>query len=266
MIPPYSGSEKFINVLQSFNPVSIEEIDCVRLMNRIETKYIIPVKEINSLLETLSGKYHILESKTNRIFPYSTTYFDTKDYLFYNQHIRGELHRHKIRYRKYDFTGESFLEIKKKTNKGRTIKWRVPNSYSVDYFDDEANMLLAKYSPVNSRLINPVLLSSFSRVTLINSEFKERITVDFNISFNELNNGNKIDMPFLTIVELKKDAHNHTGPFTRAVRDMNIHPTGFSKYCIGNALLNNSLKRNMLKPKILSLKRINNEHNGFCNS
>lgn len=266
MIPQNNAISYFTNTLQAFNPISMEDIDCFRLMNRVETKYVIPVGNINSLLDTLGREYQVLESKDNRVFPYSTTYLDTKDYLFYNQHIRGQLNRYKIRYRKYEFTGESFLEIKKKTNKGRIVKWRIPNYFSADSFDNEANMLLSEHSPVDARLIKPVLLSSFSRVTLINTEFKERITIDYDISFKELNNGDKIDMPFLAIAELKKDGHNHSGPFIRTVRDMNIHPTGFSKYCIGNALLNDSLKKNILKPKILSLKKIKNEHTGFCNS
>jgi len=265
MIPHNTSNSNLKNALQAFDPISMEEIDCVRLMNRVETKYLVPARVINTLLDFLCREYHILESKDNRVFPYSTTYFDTKDYLFYNQHIRGQLDRYKIRYRKYEFTGESFLEVKKKTNKGRTIKWRISNNFSADSFDNDANILLSKYSPVNSRLIRPVLLSSFSRVTLVNTELKERITIDYDISFNEMINRHKIDMPFLLVAELKKDGHDLSGPFSRTIRDMNIHPTGFSKYCIGSALLNYSLKRNILKPKILSLNRIKNEHNGFFN-
>ena len=78
----------------------------------------------------LSNHYQVLEINNMRILPYSTTYLDTSDYLFYYQHVRGEFERYKLRYRKYEATNESFLEIKKKTNKGRTIKWRIENKLS----------------------------------------------------------------------------------------------------------------------------------------
>jgi hypothetical protein len=266
MILYNNSTSIFDNALQEFDPIGMGDIDCVRLMNRVETKYIVPSREINTLLESLCRNYHILESRKSRVFRYSTTYFDTNEYLFYNQHIRGQLSRYKIRYRKYEFTGESFLEIKKKTNKGRTLKWRTPNHFSENCFDEGAKLLLSEYSPVNAGFLKPVLLSRFSRITLVNTEFKERITIDYDISFSELNKADKAVMPFVAIVELKKDGHNQSGPFISTVRNMNIHPSGFSKYCIGNALLNGYLKKNILKPKILSLIKIKNEHIGFCSS
>ena len=110
------------------NPVSLDAISDVRLMNRIEIKYVFSTSKLTDLVALLGKHYHVLEICNMRILPYSTTYLDTEDYLFYNQHVRGEFDRHKIRYRKYEATEESFLEIKKKTNKGRTIKWRIADN------------------------------------------------------------------------------------------------------------------------------------------
>jgi hypothetical protein len=53
----------------------------------------------------------------------------------------------------------------------------------------------------------------------------------------------------------------NSSPFSAALRSINIHPVGFSKYCMGNALLNNSLKINALKPNLLLLKKIENGFN-----
>ena len=61
----------------------------------------------------LSVSYKVLEIDMIRSFPYHTTYLDTPDFLFYTQQLRGKLNRHKIRYRRYESTGISFLEIKK---------------------------------------------------------------------------------------------------------------------------------------------------------
>lgn len=263
MIALNKGNSDCLSALNEFIPIGMGEIESFRLMSRIETKFVASATTFNSLIKTLASRYRILERSHTRIFPYTTTYFDTSDYLFYNQHIRGQLNRHKIRYRKYEYTGESFLEIKKKTNKGRTDKWRIPNDFSSGRFDEDANMLLTQHLPVSSLLIRPVLVSNFSRITLINTDLKERITFDYDISFNDLKNGSKINLPYLTIAELKKDVYNHTGPFIGTIRKMNIHPTSFSKYCMGVALLNTSVKKNTLKPKLLSLKRIENEYFGF---
>ena len=106
--------------LSKLNSVSLDSLYSVRLMNRIEIKYVFTIRKLPDLISMLGSHYQVLEIKNMRILPYSTTYLDTSDYLFYSQHVRGEFARYKLRYRKYEATNESFLEIKKKTNKGRT--------------------------------------------------------------------------------------------------------------------------------------------------
>ena len=118
-------SGEIIKALSSLNPIGLEEIGCLKLMSRFDTKYLFSVRKLSDLIDHLEGKYKVLEIGNLRVFPYHTTYMDTPDYLFYNQHVRGELGRHKIRYRIYESTGDSFLEVKKKTNKRRTIKYRL---------------------------------------------------------------------------------------------------------------------------------------------
>ena len=67
-------------------------------------------------------------------------------------------------------------------------------------------------------------------------------------------------MPYLAIVELKKEGYSEYSDFKNLIRQLNIYPTGFSKYCMGSAILNDSLKKNMIKPKLLLLNKIKNEH------
>ncbi|MBK7132569.1 MAG: hypothetical protein IPH69_07020 [Bacteroidales bacterium] len=66
-------------------------------------------------------------------------------------------------------------------------------------------------------------------------------------------------MPYIAIDELKKEGHSASSPFNDNLKNMGIHPTGFSKYCIGSAILNDSLRKNRLKPKLLKLNKIENE-------
>jgi hypothetical protein len=248
------------SVLSKINPVGLDSLSRIRLMNRIEIKYVFSARKLIDLVALLGRHYNVLEIRKMKILPYSTTYLDTEDFLFYNQHVRGEFARHKIRYRLYDATEESFLEIKKKTNKGCTLKWRIENRPSPGYLDPQASGFIMEYLPVSSALLNPSLLNKFTRITLAGIELKERITIDFNISFANPENMELITLPFMAIAELKKEAYSDSSHFKSLVRQLNIHPASFSKYCVGSALLNDSLKKNMIKPKLLLLKKLENEY------
>jgi hypothetical protein len=252
--------------LSAFNPIGLDGIGSVRFMNRFDTKYVFCVSKLTDLINLLGGKYKVLEIADLRVFPYLTTYLDTPDYLFYNQHVTGKLERHKIRYRKYESTGTSFLEIKLKTNKRRTIKWRIVNQLSTGTFDDRANIFLRKHFLFETEVVKPVLINRFTRATLIGLESKERITLDYNILFSSPDNDEHIEMPYLAIAELKKEGYSRNSAFSNLIKQLNIYPAGFSKYCMGSIFLNDSLKQNMLKPKLLFLNKIENEYISSCSN
>ena len=247
--------------LSKLNPVSLDSLYSVRLMNRVEVKYVFNIRKLPDLIRMLAGYYQVLEIKKMRILPYSTTYLDTSDYLFYSQHVRGEFSRYKLRYRTYEATNESFLEIKKKTNKGRTSKWRIENLNNSGSFDSEATCFILKHLPVSPALVRPAIINNFTRITLAGFELNERVTIDFNISFSSMENLREISLPYLAIAELKKDGYSDYSGFKARVKQLNIYPAGFSKYCIGSAMLNDSVKKNMIKPKLLLLNKLENECN-----
>jgi len=247
--------------LSKLKAVSLDSLFSVRLMNRVEIKYVFNIRKLTDLIRMLAGNYQVLEIKNMRMLPYFTTYLDTSDYLFYSQHVRGEFARYKLRYRIYEATDESFLEIKKKTNKGRTSKWRIENINNPGSFDSEATCFINKHLIVNPALVKPAILNNFTRITLAGFESNERITIDFNISFSSTENSREISLPFLAIAELKKDGYSDYSGFRAIVKQLNIYPSGFSKYCIGSALLNDSVKKNMIKPKLLLLNKLENECN-----
>jgi len=259
-------NELIIKSLVKLKPVRLDAMECVRFMNRTDTKYIFPVSKMVTLIENLNGHYKVLEINKLKTQLYSTTYFDTSDYLFYYQHVTGKLQRHKIRFRTYESTGESFLEVKTKTNKNRTIKNRLNINSAADPFDELTDSFIRDYSSVESKLLRPVLLNRFTRTTLISFATIERITLDFNLSFTDVESGARIEMPYLAIAELKKEGRSASSPFNDNLKGMGIYPTGFSKYCIGSAILNDSLRKNRLKPKILKLKKIEDEitHSFTC--
>ena len=173
--------------------------------------------------------------------------------------VTGKLERFKIRYRKYVNSGVSYLEIKKKTIKGRTVKRRIPNSFDSGKFDPQAVCFIEGNTLFDHKLLNPVLTSNFCRTTLVGLKSNERITLDFNISFTDFNN-NGIGLPYLAIAELKKDGFSRASDFSEAMKNLNIRPTGFSKYCTGSVLLHDMPKMNLLKPKLMLLNKIQNDY------
>lgn len=245
--------------LSSFVPIGLNEMDTVSLMNRVETKYVFAYSKLPHLLHQLSQYYKILEIDMLRIFPYHTTYLDTSDFLFYTEHLRGKLNRHKIRYRRYVSTGLSFLEIKKKTNKNRTIKWRIESSLDKYSPDKNAAAFIKVYLPHNFGDIRPVLINGFSRITLIENEFKERITLDYNLTF-ESPDGRISELPFLAIAELKREQHSGQSPFGKIMKQTGIQPNSFSKYCIGSTLIREMPRINILKHNLLLINKIENEY------
>ena len=247
-------------LLGAFIPIGLNEIDEVILMNRVEIKYVFSVKKLPELLNYLSEFYKVLEIDMIRSFPYHTTYLDTYDDLFYTEQVRGKLNRHKVRYRRYESTGQSFLEIKKRTNKNRTVKWRIENKLITDCPDENALAFIQKHSPYSTLDLRSVLINGFTRITLVETELKERITLDYNLSFSSPG-GKNAGLPFLAIAELKRERHSGQSPFGIIMKQIGVHPNGFSKYCMGSVLTREVPRKNTLKPNILLINKIENEYN-----
>jgi hypothetical protein len=252
-------------VLSLFSPVGLGDLDAIRFMNRVDTKFIFPADKLAVLLERLSVSYNILEIGEVRAFPYHSKYLDSESLFFYTQHVTGKLARHKVRYRKYLATGNSFLEIKRRNNKNRTSKWRIESDFDRDNLNNDGLTFIKKHIRNIGVDLQTVLSNRFTRVTLAGIETRERITLDSDISFSSIGS-NSIELPYLAIAELKSDGYPHKSEFTKVIRDLGIKPTGFSKYCIGTALLKDIPRKNILKPKLLLLKKIENEYLKSCGS
>ena len=78
---------EFKSILDSFNSIRLEEMDNVRLMDRIDTKYLLPANRIPDLLKMMQPGYRVLEINKFRISSYTTIYLDTPDFTFFRQHV-----------------------------------------------------------------------------------------------------------------------------------------------------------------------------------
>lgn len=240
-------------LIDSFDPISLKEMEKVRLMNRVDSKYITDIDHLRRLLPLLSPHYYIQQIDTRRNMPYYTRYFDTPDTDMYRQHQRGKRTRQKIRIRHYeDCDILPFIEVKSKDNHGRTRKRRLPMKYGFDLAP--YHEFISENSSYDPKLLTPRLENHFYRITLVSRDLNERITIDTDLEFLNLTNNTHLALSGFVIIECKRDGRLTRSPIAEALRDLRIHPSGFSKYCIGLAATNPSLPRNRLKQKLRTLR------------
>jgi hypothetical protein len=209
--------------------------------NRKDIKYVVSVAEAKELINYLSNDYLLLMDGDSNSFAYQTVYYDTQLFDQYLAHHRGMANREKMRQRTYP-DGQSFWEIKKKNNKGQTIKSRT-NSM-----------------PEPMKGLLPQMEVSYQRVTLYAPGLEEKLTFDFGLSFQR--EGSTFNLEDLVVVESKGVGHARS-PFNLQMRQKRIHSTSFSKYCFGMAKLVTSLKSNNFKNtfrKVENLKYRNAIH------
>jgi hypothetical protein len=210
----------------------------------------------------ISDSYRVLEVHNVRIGGYETRYYDDSSFTTYIQHHNGKGNRYKLRLRHYESSGETYLEVKKKSNKGSTEKRRIRTSWlSAGFLPEEERFLEAAF-PYDCREFRPVLVTAYDRLTLVSTEFPERITFDTGISFG--NGQQSVSYPALVIGEIKHEKSTKNSPAQLAIRSMGIQERAFSKYCIGVSLLYDRLKHNRFKPNLRFLSGLSLGGNLSC--
>jgi hypothetical protein len=245
------------NIIDSFAPISLNEMDDVRMMRRVDNKFVLNIRQLPVLLKKALVDYYLLEINHIREQIYETTYYDTNEYSMYTNHHNGKLNRHKIRIRKYVCSNIGFLEVKRKNNKGETIKNRIkcPDSENQLDFTGSAGFL-EKYTPYNDKILWPKLSNRFFRLTMVNKDFSERITIDYNLKFTDLKYHTQTINSNLCVVEIKRNRDSKKSPFLNTLFELKINNCGFSKYCLGLAMLNPEVKTNLFKQKIRELEKL----------
>jgi len=247
-------STQFVNLLNTFKPIHLEQMDRVKLMNRVDTKFAFDLKILSDILAELVENYAILEINSVRIPSYQSQYFDDQNLTFYKAHHNGRANRIKVRIRKYVESNLLFLEIKHKF-KGRTNKKRIEVDDFNPIFTEEMNTFIVNNKVAQSPLV-PILENSFHRITLVNKTKNERLTLDFDLSFKREN----ITKEFknLVIAELKQEKIDRTSPFFVAMKNRIIRPYRLSKYCLGAMALyeKEKIKINRFKKKYIYLQKI----------
>ena len=255
------------SIITSYQPIFLDEMSGIKLMNRTDTKFVTTVDRLKLLLMLARDDYRIQEVNGRRVASYYTAYYDTPDNNMYIVHQNGHAGRQKLRIRSYMDTGLNFLEVKTKNNHGRTKKKRVDmvgfdpmnpdHGIRFQRQDEQYKVydeFLRKHLRYDPAIMSEKLENHFNRITLVNKSKTERLTIDTGLCFHNLLTGRDADLTGLAIIELKRDGLQPS-PILEMLRELRIKPCGFSKYCMGSAFTNPSLKRNNFKERMRLVER-----------
>lgn len=239
-------------IISHYQPITLKEMDGVALMNRTDTKYLMSMGQLEDVLAEVAHHYRILDVNGLRSNHYQSQYYDTPDFYFYRRHHSGKQNRLKIRKRMYVESNLTFLEVKFKSNKGRTEKDRTKLDGLTPDLSLENENYIHEMSHFEEHL-EPKLMNLFERITLVDQSLPERITIDLNLSF--VVDNHTVEIPDLVIIEAKQERQNRHSVFLQALKKRLIRPESMSKYCLGIALLTDQ-KSNMFKEKIRTIKSL----------
>lgn len=240
----------------------------IRLMNRTDTKFVTNIATLRKLLKLAVWQYRAQEIEGKRQARYYTMYFDTPDMQMYTCHHSGHANRQKLRIRSYVDSGLNFLEVKTKNNHKRTRKKRTTmfdfdplapaRNIAFDSHDDnfkEYDSFLRENLWYKPEIMGEAIENRFNRITLVNNNKTERLTIDTDLCFHNIHTGKDCSLPELAIIELKRDGLVPS-PILALLNELRIKPLGFSKYCIGTALTNPDIRQNRFKQRLHALEKL----------
>lgn len=222
-------------------------------MNRTDVKYTFNISRLPEILESVSPYYSCLNISGVILNQYETLYYDTTRLDLYNKHHNGQLNRYKIRHRSYVSSNTGFLEIKFKNNKGRTIKNRIKSPLAETVFGEKSLAFLSHELNFDPQDLKPVVRVNYNRITLVNKNSPERVTIDLNLQFSTTEKAFAFND--LVIVEIKQDKRT-ISPFAQELKQRRIREGSISKYCMAIALTHKNVKLNNFREKLFALKHI----------
>ena len=244
--------------VEAIGPITLEEMDSVKLLNRIDSKYLTNEAGLVSVLEdAATAGYRVLVVEGKKINRYTSVYFDTPGLRMFLDHHNRRLVRQKVRTRTYVESGQTFLEIKRKNNHGRTKKKRmeIPLAELMNFGADKtACDFLAAKSWFTQDQISPVLDTRFRRITLVNPAMTERLTIDTRLAFTNFRTGHETDLQDAVIIELKQDGRA-ASQMKGILLEHRIKPVRVSKYCIAETLTDPAVKSGRFKVKVRTIEK-----------
>lgn len=247
------------NNIRQFETITFKDIKEAKLMRRVDTKYVFGLDLLPQLLSQIKQDYYAVEIDGILMHDYETLYYDTSQYSLYTAHHNGVRSRYKVRFRKYVKSNLAFFEIKQKNNKNETIKSRIKHRIEDDTLSAPCLNLVDKKIPGFNASLYPSISNNFKRITLVNKNMPERVTIDFNIGLQNARLKSDKLLKHICVLELKRDLGTKNQIFRDTLNSLGIKPMGFSKYCMGVVMTNTPVKQNLFKPRIKAIYNLINE-------
>lgn len=247
-----------LDVWRRMDTTTLDQMRRVKLMTRIDTKYVLSEDALPCLLdEAAAAGYRVQLIDGVRACRYDTLYYDTAPRDMYLAHHNRILTRQKIRTRCYVESGVTFLEIKNKSNRGRTRKKRIeiaPECFDNISHAEGVGPFFAEYARYACEVLSPALSTRFVRITLVNDDLTERLTIDLDLHYRDMRSGRESTIERMAIVELKQDGRRASA-IKDILRRMRIMPLKVSKYCLGTTLTVEGIRRNRFKEKLREIEK-----------
>lgn len=247
-----------LDVWRRMATTTLDQMRRVKLMNRIDTKYVLTHEGVLRLLdEAADAGYCVQLIDGVRACRYDTLYYDTAPRDMYLAHHNRILTRQKIRTRRYVESGVTFLEIKNKSNRGRTRKKRIeiaPECFDNISHAEGVGPFFAEHARYACEVLSPALSTRFVRITLVNDNLTERLTIDLDLHYRDMRSGRESTIERMAIVELKQDGRRASA-IKDILRRMRIMPLKVSKYCLGTTLTVEDIRRNRFKEKLREIEK-----------
>lgn len=246
-------------VWQRMPTIDLDRIAAVRLMNRVDTKYLLDEACCMRLFEMAARA--VLRAG-DRLVPR----LPLRDALLRHAavgdvppapqpppHAPQGAHAHLCR--------DGSLVPRGQAQEQQGTHAQAPHTHRGDIFataphDAAAADFLRGETPYAPETLTPALTTRFVRVTLVNRAMTERLTLDFDLHFtNERGDGATASMQGLVIVELKQDALAPS-PMKDILAQLRVKPFKVSKYCVGEAMTNPQVKHNRFKAKLRAIAKM----------
>jgi len=254
---PVTLSDNMLDRVQAFDSHGLSDLSNAKLMDRVDTKFIATLPQLSSLLAVLPSLCSVLSVDGRRISNYKTYYYDAPELQYYKHHHNGALNRYKVRIRNYADQDSSFLEVKFKNNKKRTIKQRIQiDDAKINGLSGHLHFLDACGIQDVDQL-SRIQLCNYKRIAFANESTGERLTIDFELAYRDYKNNGELALPNIAIVELKQGRFNHRSALFLAIKKLGLSRVNFSKYCIGVSMLRaGEVKINRFKEMHLKLRKM----------
>ncbi len=227
--------------LSRFDGISLKALDeRAALLRRIDNKYAVGSEQLVELLGRLRCDHQVLEIDDQRVFGYSTVYFETPDLRCFVDHVEDRIPRFKARTRVYEDSGDCVFEVKLKRTEDETDKRQLHYSAGDrDHLTDEARSCLESALEDAGVAVpdelEASLISSFDRVTFAARRGSERLTCDLGVRLVSPDGPRAVMKGDLVLVETKSE--DGESPADRLLTEMGEEPISLSKYRVGMSLV-----------------------------